>query len=830
MNLKIIFRGLIKNRLLSLLSILVLTFGMSSFMLILVFIQYELSYDGSWTESEQIYRIILEKSMPNGSITTTATNYGGLYRVIADEIPGIDYATGLQRDIVTAYTPDRFIKDANFFYCDTSFFKVFDRQFLAGDKENPFPTIQSAVISESAALALYGRNDPVNQRFKLNEGWEFIVSGVFSDIPENSHLKIDIMITRKSLSYFVNNFDNKTSKLRTESVVKPVETSPSARRLWDNPNVYTYIHLRKNVDTTMVTRAFSKIYEKYTAHLIAAGQKSKFILQPIQSIHLDSHVNGELSQNSERKTITILYVIAILAMVMSWIIFMNFQIVQSTERAKETGMRKVVGASASDLLMQTIMQSLIIHIICILLTSGVFIMLRGTLSNYLEIYSHVPVKPGFMLQVVLIFILGSIICSVYPAYILSSKSIRTLLSEKFIQNNEGFNLRRSLVVFQFAASIGLMITTFVIIRQVWFLKYKDVGINISQTAYSFTPMSLIKKEGANKKLVSFMEEICNIPGVVSSAVSSCVAGQEINFHSNTIYPPGKPEMVGDNFGILTIDHHFQDVFEPKLLAGQMFTLDDKPGGTKLVINREACKKLGFDSPEKAIDQYVLVRVNDYLSIPETPYLVSGVLEDFHQESPRKKIEPMLFIKDYHWKYEVGFIALRFKTSGRDQQVLAQVKQKWESFFPDDPFAFQYTGDTYWLQLKTEEKLAGLSLIYTSLSIVLAALGLYGLAANYARKRIKEIGIRKINGARVFEIMVLLNRDILKWIAIAFLIASPVAWYAMQRWLENFPYKMGLSWWLLPLVGLLAMVIALLTVSWQSWRAASMNPVEALRYE
>lgn len=830
MNLKISLRFLIKNRLLSLLSILVLSFGMSSFILIFFFIQYEKSYDGSWIEPERIYRVILEKSMPNGNITTTATNYDGLCRVIAEEIPGVDYATGFQRDIVTAYTPDNFLQNADFFWCDTSFFKVFDRPFIAADKENPFPTIQSAVISETAALQLFGRKDPINQRFKVNEGWEFIVSGIFSDIPENSHLKIDILSTRKSLHYFVKNFDNNTSALRMESDSGSKEPAPSVRWLWENPNVYTYIRLKENVDTELVTRAFPRIYEKYTGHLIASGQKSKFILQPVQSIHLHSHYNSELTQNSDRKTIAVLYVIAILALAMSWVIFINFQITQSLEKAKEFGLKKVVGASASNLLTQIMLHSIIISSIGILLAFGIFYLLKGKLSDYLQMPGQIPLKWWTLLQFVSVFISGSILSSIYPAYFLISKSAKQLLSEKFTRGNDGFKLRRSLIVFQYSASIGLMITTFVIIRQVWYMKNQDIGLNIEQTAYSYTPMSMIKKEGANQKLITFLDEVNRIPGVISATVSSCIPGKEVNFHSNTIYPSGKIEKIGDNFGILTIDHHFQDVFEPRILAGQMFTYEDKSGEPQVVINREACKKLGFDSPETALGKFIQVRVNDYLSIPEAPYLVYGVIEDFHQESFRKKMEPMLLIKDYRWKYEVGFIALRFKASGSEHEIFAQFKEKWENFYPADPFAFQYTSDTYQLQLKNDEKLAVLSAIYTVLSIVLAALGLYGLVANSSRKRVKEIGIRRINGARVSEIMSLLNQDVLKWIAISFMIASPIAWYAMHRWLDNFAYKTELSWWLFLIVGLLAMGIAFATVSWQSWRAASMNPVKALRYE
>ncbi len=223
---------------------------------------------------------------------------------------------------------------------------------------------------------------------------------------------------------------------------------------------------------------------------------------------------------------------------------------------------------------------------------------------------------------------------------------------------------------------------------------------------------MIKKEGATQKLITFLEETSRIPGVISATVSSCVPGQEINFHSNTIYPSGSPDKSGDNFGILTIDHHFQDVFKPKILAGQMFTNEDKSGAPKVVINREACKKLGFDSPEVAIGKFVQIRVNDYLNVPEAPFLVSGVIEDFHQESPRKKIEPCLLIKNYQWKYEVGFISLRFRASRRDQGIIKQFSEKWENFYPGDPFSFQYTSETYQFQMKNDEKLAVLSMVYT----------------------------------------------------------------------------------------------------------------------
>lgn len=831
-NFKIMIRSVQKQKLTSVLSILVLTLGMTSFMLIFFFIQYDKSYDESWNESNKIYRVALEKTLANGNKTYSASNYPALSQVIANEIPGIEYATGLWKDVISVYTPDIFLQNVNFFYSDDSFFKVFNQPFVVGNPNDPFPTIQSAVISEKTAMRLFGQKDPLNKRFKLNEGWEFIVSGVFADMPENSHLKIDVMTSAKSLFYYLSHFDNKTSTLRLDDAGNASEPDPTAEWLWMNTDKYTYIRLKSNTDLASITNKFNIIYKKYLRHSTDLGEKSNFILQPVASIHTESTMNNELSPNSDHKTITALYVIAILILVMSWIIFINFRITQSLERAKEAGMRKVVGATSVNLLSQIVLESVIFNGLGMLLAFGIFFYLRVWLSNYLELSNLIPVKIVYFLKFLVVFAIGAILSGIYPAYILVTKKAQQLISKKFIQDNDGmFNLRRSLIVFQFAATIALLIATTLIVKQVTFMRNKDIGLSIAQTAYSFTPMSMIKKEGATKKLSAFMEEINCLPGIKASTLSSCIPGKETNFHSNTIYPSGKPEKKGDNFGIQCIDYRFQKVYNPKILAGQMFSRDDRTGGTQLVINREACKTLGFDSPEMALGKFVQVGVNDYLSIPETPYQICGIIEDFHQESPRKKIEPLLLINDFRWKYDTGFITILLNPNNDGyKQTFAQLKDKWKAFYPIDSFEFKFTNETYQLQLKPDKKLAEIFSLYTFLSVLLAALGLFGLAAYSAKKRTKEIGIRKVNGASWLDILILFNVDFIKWVAVAFVVAAPLAWYAMQKWLENFAYKTSLSWWIFVLAGIFTLAIAILTVSWQSWRVSTANPVDALKVE
>ena len=828
-NLKIIFRSIRKQKASNLLSILVLTVGMASFMLIFFYIRYEKGFDHSWADADRIYRVALNKTLPDGKISKTATNYVALGWVMADEIPGVEYSTCLWEDKIMAYTTENYMNDVRFYYGDGSFFKVFNLPFLEGDVQNPFPTIQSMVISKSAARQLFGGENALGKHFKVNEGWEFIVSGVFDDFPEDSHLKIDILGTREQLFYYMSHFDNATSSLRIDPVIKSSLPDASKSWLWNGADAFTYVKLKKGSSMAGVTAGFEPIYKKYTAKLLESGHKSEFVMQPISSIHTGANLEHELSVNMDSRVISALWVVAILSLLMSWVIFINFQITQSVERAKEMGLKKVVGASSSDLSMQIVLQSVLMNAVGMVLAFGVFFLLRKSLSHYLDLQQIIPIDLGSLLIFVSIFLLGSVLSGLYPAFILMRRKAQLLLSKNFVQKNDGFGLRRSLIVFQFAASIGLLIATSVIVRQVSFMKNKDLGLSINQTVYSYIPLSNLKKAGSAEKLKTFMEEVTRTSGVRGTTLSSSIPGKAICFHSNQIFPAKSPEKAGSNYGVLTVENHFDEVYQPRLLAGRLFAEDDRQGGNLLVLNREATAQFGFETPEAAIGKFINVSVHDYINIDKVAYQVCGVVENFHQESPRKVIEPLLIINDLRWKYDVGFISVGFdQKSGRD--MMSALKEKWNRFYPADPFTFKFTDKTYQLQMQADEKLAGLFSAYTVLSVLLATLGLLGLASNATRKRVKEIGIRKVNGARVSEVLVLLNKDFVVWVFIAFAFAVPVSAYAMNLWLENFAYKTSLSWWIFALAGLLALGIALLTVSWQSWKAATRNPVEALRYE
>jgi putative ABC transport system permease protein len=827
-DLKIIFRSFRNQKMSSILSILVLSAGMVSFIIIFLFIQFEKSYDKSWNGSERIYRVALEKTQKNGNTTRSASNYGGLPRVIAAEIPEVEFATGLWEDAITVYTHDNYLKDVRLFWSDSTIFSVFKCDFIAGSGANPFPTLQSAVLSESAAIRLFGRNDPVNEKFKLNEGWEFTVTGIFKDIPANSHLKIDFLISRESLFYYLSHYDYTASVLRIEHIEGSSEPPVLSRWLWQNPQSYTYIRLKNNVNIASVEQKFDAIYNKYTQHLLSNSEKSKFILQPVQSIHFDSHFDNELSPNSDRNTIIALNIIAWLILFMSWIIFINFQITQSMDRVKEFGLKKIAGAGFSDLCFQIFARSALINLTGLMLALIFFFDVREPLGQYLGVsftFNTATLLPGF----IAILLLGTFADGFYPMVSILTKSAHHLISKNFIRKNDSFNFRRNLVVFQFTASVGLIIASSVIMLQVQYMKKKKIGLDIQNTIYSYTPMSLIKKPGQFNKIRAFMDDVNQIPGIRGVTVSSSIPGEEINIHTSSVFMPDNPANKGDNFGIITINHRYEEVFEPEVIAGRMFNLDDRTGYNQVVVNEEAVSRLGYHKPEDLLGKYVMISSTDYVTFPETSALVIGVIKDFHQESLRKPIGPLLLINEIRWKNDVGYIS--FRLDGTDQRSAIEIiKRKWEQYYPDDPFSYRFTSDTYMEQIDADIRLGAIFSCFTGLSIFLAALGLLGLAADSAKKRTKEIGIRKVNGARIQDVIILLNKDMILWIAIAFSIATPVSWYAMHKWLGNFSYRISLDWWIFGAAGFIALAVALLTVGLLTWKAAEKDPVDCLRYE
>jgi putative ABC transport system permease protein len=818
--LKTAIRNIWKHKAFAIITIFGLTIAMAICIMLSAHVMSEYNYDKFWNNSENIYRVKNAQYMNGAFQFESATTYNALPYAMEKEFPEVKYATGIAKDVITIYTPEIQVKDVNMYWTDTCIFKVFQCTPVYGSLQNPFPDIHSVVISKSLSKSLYGDINPVGKRFKLNEGWEYRVTAVFDDIPENSHIIADCFFDFKSLIFNMRNFDYTTRQMQTELSDDPQNTRNGNFR---RTNTYVYALLNKNTSAENVNNKFEGLLAKYAPQLKESGLVLNYKLQPITDIHLNSKLNNEISTNGNKDLVLALIIIACIIICIAWINFVNLTLVRGLEHSKTTGINKIVGAQRVQVLYQYLIENLLLNAVSIILALALLFVLKPLYLNLIGIHLNLSFQWQHYLYFIFAIIVGILISGLYPAIILSAFKPVELFSNLKQRSGRSIDLRKALVIAQFTATIILIVGTCTVYRQVNFMQNQELGINIEQTLVSFSPMSTIRRPDLVQKLHSFKNEIGKLPNVKNVTTSSSIPGKEIEQIRNTnVYWAKKSENeTGQAYYFINTDEDFFATYEIELLAGQLYDHTDGTPQTEIVINEEASRNLGFSSAMEAIGEPVKIGSGDFY--------ILGVVANHHHEMLSKPLAPIIFQSSYRWNHMVGYYS--FKVVSNDiPTTITDIKAVWMRFYPNDHFDFFFLDEAFnaqYSQYKIFGKLFG---AFSLLAIIIACSGLLGLAMYAATKRQKEIGVRKVNGARISEVLLMLNRDFIKWVAIAFVIATPLAYYAMHLWLENFAYKTTLSWWIFALAGLLALGIALLTVSWQSWRAATRNPVEALRYE
>jgi putative ABC transport system permease protein len=820
---KIAIRNLIKHKFFSMLNIAGLAIGMAACLLIFNYVQYEKSYDRFWKNSGRIYRIRHDK-FQNGSLQyKNAQTFLGLGPIIRQELPEVENQVRMFKDVVTAYTPDTQLRDADMFWTDSTFLKIFDRPFVSGTGARLFSDMYSAVISQSAARTLYGDADPIGRYFKLNQGWEFYVAGVFTDLPQNSHFRADILIGMPAVYYYMSNFDDRTGKLSHKNPLAYLEPPASAQGQWESNNVYTYILTRPNVDIAALEKKINSLVEKYTQHFIKTGGSTAIILQPIKDIHLNSHLDYEIRPNGDRNSINVLGMIAIVVLVIAWINFVNLTMVRSIERMKETGLRKVIGAGRSQLIFQFVLESVFLNISSIVVAVLIVIFTKNafhTLTGLTALtFGIVRFQAWFMLGS--FFLCGVFLSALYPSLLLSSYQPVSLLKKTVMGTSRGLFVRKFLVVAQFTASIILLISTITIYRQVDFMRRQNLGVDITQMLVTYSPMNMISKPNLMEKLITYKTEIQSLPHVISIATSMSIPGKEIPLHREDVRNINNMEKSTASFSTVNIDHDFIKTYDLKLMSGRNFEQTANANTCKVIINQSAVKSLGFKDVHEAIA--------GFLQEGDQQYQIIGVIEDYHHESLKKAIEPIIFHFSYHWNLDVGYYSIKIEPTDV-RRTIAEIKAVWDRIYPDEPFFYFFLDDAFNAQYKADEQFGKIFGIFSILAVFVACLGLLGLTVYAVEQRTKEIGVRKVLGSSVIGIVTLLSKDFLKSVLLANLIAWPVAWFIMNRWLQNFAYRTNTSWWIFALAGLFVILIAILTTSYQAVKTAMKNPVEVLRYE
>ena len=813
-------RNLLKDKTNLLINVFGLGIGFLSFIFILFWFLAEKSYDSFWSRSEDIYRVELNKQVNGQNIFSTAMNYRGVGPVLQNEIPEIVAATNLDKDIISVFTPDAFIQNINMFFTDTSFFSVFPINVECSNKKLIFKDIHSAIISKSLAQKLFGNQNPINKSFKLNEGWEFYVFGVFDDIPENSHIKFDLLLSRNSLTYYMRHYDYATGKLDNSNIDNyNFYRDPYSQGQWSSIRSYTYIRLQNSSKINEIKSKYRKAILTCTEHLRNDGENLAFDFKPITQIHLASEKNDEMFVNGSMFRVKACIVIALLLLFTSLVNYNNLNIANTIKDNSKANIKRILGASHLGLFSQKLFEAFtlntIVGAICLVLSYII-------LHNGLQIESFVIFPVKFMhivLSILGLIAAGTLISGVYPFFRSAVKFRKLWSGENILAPKSATFSLKSIVVFQFATAVFLIIGTYFISNQIRFMLNKDTGMDMDQTLVSFSPMTMIKKPEEPTKLKTFREEVLKIPGVKAFTTAEIRAGRNYHRFRNDITLQDNIQSK-HTFALANIDYDYTNFFDLELVEGTHFARPTNDNSQDILVNESACLKL--QGHPKDI-------INKFLEIGDQQYRIIGVLKDFHQTSLKDEIYPAVFLNSQQWFRSVGHYYVKVSPVNM-QETIAGIKKLWESVYPEEKYYFSFLDKKFNEAYKAEILFGRIYMVLSVLTIFIACLGLFALVNYTTNSRIKEIGVRKVNGAKGIEILSMLNSEYLRWIALAYMIALPLGWFVMKKWLENYAYRISLNWWGFILSGLLVLIIALATVSWRSWKAATRNPVEALRYE
>ncbi len=811
--LKVALRNLRKRKVFSLINILGLATGMAVCLLIVLFIQDEVSFDKFHEKGDRVYRVALERIYPGrkSSYAIIPTSIGDAMK---HEFPEIEQETHFfdligTGSFVLKYN-DKVFEEHKVFLADSNFFKVFSAVTIAGDPATSLQKTHSVVITQTTAERIFGSaKEAVGRQFTtvVNDGNpNYVVGAVVKEWPKNSHFRFDMLVSAPSFKF--------------ASIPNYIGFS-----------AYTYLLLKKGTSPTAVEAKFPFIIQKYVSGEIGkafnqsyeaftkAGNGYHYFLQPISQIHLKSDIEAEMGVNGSSSTVYLFTIVAIFILTLACINFINLSTSLSVERAKEVGIRKTFGSEKHAIINQFLTESVLISIISLVLAFGLVFLslpLFNALADKSLSITYFFTIVRLLAIVAAAFIIG-IIAGIYPAFILSSFNPITVLKGRFKSNKYGLLLRNGLVVFQFSVSIILIIATIIVNQQIGFMLGDKLGFRKDHVIIIKDAFSL------KTQTQTFKDEVAKIPGVDVVSGTSALPGQVAFFGASYDLPGGKQPMTGRGIGV---DENYAKLLGLQLKEGRFFSTAYATDSSAIVLNEKAATELGLKNPIGAI---VNSPDNKLPDGSERQFTVIGVVKDFHYQSLHQAINPLVFNQGKRFNNVFPFIGVRVNSNNL-RSSLSGIEAAWNSFVKDRPFHYDFLDQTVAAQYHAEQTTQKVFEIFSILAIFIACIGLMGLAAYATQQRIREIGIRKVLGASVSGIVTMLSKDFLVLIVLSGLIAFPIAWWGMHSWLQGFVYRVSVSVWVFVSAGLMAVAIAMLTISFQAIKAAIMNPVKSLRSE
>ena len=812
------YRSIKKNKFFSFLNIIGLGIGMAVFLLIALYVRFERSYENFVGNSENIYRVTLTSYVNNELVISSAENYPGVGVAFKAELPEVEsfarlYNMGYKNNVIITRedakpNPIAF-KHRRFLYADSSFLPMMGYDLIKGDAKTALADPLTAVISEKYAAMYFGDEDPIGKMLRLQDddyNNELVkITGVFRDLPANTHLKFDILF-----SY--------------ETLYGRGDWAPNRYNLsWGRKDMYTFIQVRPGTDIKALEAKFPDLVAKYNPALKERNQNDVLALQPLASIHLTSNLESEPEPNGDARIVQFMALIGIFVLVIAWINYVNLSTAKAMERAREVGVRKVMGAFKSQLVRQFLMESAMINLVSILIALAIaFLVLPyfNALSGLSLTFSSLT-QPWFLELIVGLWLVGTLLSGFYPALVLSSFKPVTVLKGKLKNTLSGILMRKGLVTLQFIASVVMIAATLIVYRQLDFMMSRDLGMNIDQVLVVERPgISPRDRQAFNSTVDVFRNEAKKSPLIMGFTTSATIPGKQREYKA-IAKRYGAPDDDQVTLKFNSMDYDFIDVFKMNLLAGRKFSEEfTNDPDTSVVITESAVKLLGYKSNEDAVGQTIAIPGFQWNPI------VVGVVNDYHQVSLKKPLDPSIF---YCTAHGGEFYSMRIQTADLTATV-EHVRQSWEKAFPGNPFEYFFLDDYFNKQYENERRFGKLFSTFAGLAVIVGCLGLFGLSAYTASQRTKEIGIRKVLGSSEQGIFMLLSKEYVNLVLIAIAIAVPLVWLGMNNWITSFPYRTTISVTVFVIAGLAVLLVAISTVSFQTMKAARINPVDSLRHE
>ncbi len=809
--LQIAIRNFAKRKGYSILNLLGLTIGITCCLLIFKYVAFERSYDNFHPSADRIFRV-QETDYQSGRFEAKwATTSPAVGPTLQKEMPEVEnscrlYQVGAQ--FVNPLNNTRFLEEKSY-AADSSALTMFSLPLIKGNPAIALNGIYKVILSETTAFKYFGNDDPIGKTLAYENNGKrqpLEVTGVFKSLPPNSHLAPDVLISYPTLKYYSGAYD---------------KTQDYTQTAWSWNDFYTYIRLKPSTDRkafeTKLQEFENRHYNSLPEHK-ANNDYNTLQLFPLTEIHLYSHYGEEAEANGDGSSVSFLFMIAFFIAAIAWINYINLATARSLERAREVGVRKVLGALRKDLIRQFLVESfllnglaLILAVIATWLVNPLFNRLTGrTIETMPMTYAQIFAA---------LFITGTFLSGVYPAFVLSRYNPVAVLKGLFKNTAGGQFLRKTLIIGQFTASILLIAGTIIVYNQVHFMRSRDLGVNINQTLV-VNGVNSMKDSTYNTVFPAFRQDILHLKDVQSITGSSDVPGTEITWSTDWQRLRSNPKK---NYTLrhLGVDYDYINNYGLKLIAGRQFSKDFPTDKKGVILNESAIRELGYAKPEDAIGE----PLHGGQSSIDTVHVI-GVAADFHQEGLAKAIVPLAILLRLPTP---NFYSIRINSENTHNTVDA-IKTTWQRNFPGDPFRYFFLDEHFNKQYAENERFGTVFGLFATLAIIIACLGLLGLSAYNVLQRTKEIGIRKVLGASVQNLLFVLSRDFLLLVAIAFLIAVPITWWTMNSWLQEFAYRIKINLLTFAIAGVLAFSIALLTVGLQAFKATLANPVKSLRTE